>query len=172
MSYLYLFRSAERYTFKIGITDNVFRRVKSFEKMDWDTSYFYKGSRSLVLSAERILHSLFSKFNVPTPHGDGYSEWFDASAISEVIKFISENEDLLQIFPAEVLDLDEPVLKYSENKVKAVTIRLTAEQEDRVKIHAARHKIKKLTPMTQVIFEEGLAVMDGMIKKDEPGVGS
>lgn len=171
MSYLYLFRSAERDAFKIGITDNVFRRVKSFEKMDWDASQFYRGARSVVLSAERVLHTLFSKFNVSTPHGDGHSEWFDASAMAEVIRFISENEELLQLSLSEVLDLDEDYENLPGKKARAVTIRLTSEQEDQVKIHAARHKIKKLTPMTQVIFEEGLALMDGMIKKDDLGAG-
>lgn len=46
---------------------------------------------------------------------------------------------------------------------KAFTIRLTLEQQDRVAIHAARHKIKKPTTMVQVLFEEGLALMDGMV---------
>ena len=49
---------------------------------------------------------------------------------------------------------------------KVVGIRLTPEQEDRVLIHATRHKIKKLTSMAQVIFEEGLALMDGTLKEE------
>jgi len=56
-------------------------------------------------------------------------------------------------------------------KTKPVGIRLTPAQEDRVLVHASRHKIKKLTTMAQIIFEEGLALMDGMLKKagDENG---
>lgn len=49
---------------------------------------------------------------------------------------------------------------------KVVGIRLTPEQEDRVLIHAARHRIKKLTSMAQVIFEEGLTLMDGQLAED------
>jgi len=51
-------------------------------------------------------------------------------------------------------------------KTKPVGIRLTPAQEDRVLVHASRHKIKKLTTMAQIIFEEGLALMDGMLKKE------
>ena len=51
-------------------------------------------------------------------------------------------------------------------ETKSYTIRLTPDQEDRMLIHAARHKIHKPTTMVKVLFEEGLALMDGMLKKE------
>lgn len=53
-------------------------------------------------------------------------------------------------------------------KKKSVHLRLTPAQEDRVMVHAARHKIKRLTTMVQVLFEEGLALMDGTVKEEGP----
>lgn len=50
---------------------------------------------------------------------------------------------------------------------RVIGIRLTREQEDRLMVHAARHKIKKPTTMAQVIFEEGLEIFDGMLKRKE-----
>lgn len=52
-------------------------------------------------------------------------------------------------------------------ETKSYTIRLTPDQEDRMLIHAARHKIHKPTTMVKVLFEEGLALMDGMLKKEK-----
>lgn len=47
-----------------------------------------------------------------------------------------------------------------EKKVKSITLRLTQDQEDRLLIHAARHRIKTPTTMAQLLFEDGLDLAD------------
>jgi hypothetical protein len=42
---------------------------------------------------------------------------------------------------------------------KAVTIRMSPEIEDRIAVHAARHK-HKFTTMAQILMEEGLDARD------------
>jgi len=42
-----------------------------------------------------------------------------------------------------------------------------AQLEDRVLVHTPQHVVKEPPSIEQVLFEEGLALMDGMLKKAE-----
>jgi len=42
----------------------------------------------------------------------------------------------------------------------------TAQLEDRILVHTPQHVVKEPPSIEQVLFEEGLALMDGMLKKE------
>jgi len=43
----------------------------------------------------------------------------------------------------------------------------TAQLEDRILVHTPQHVVKEPPSIEQVLFEEGLALMDGMLQKAE-----
>lgn len=45
-------------------------------------------------------------------------------------------------------------------KRRSLTWRLTQDQEDRLRIHAARHRIKATTTMARLLLEDGLELAD------------
>jgi len=41
--------------------------------------------------------------------------------------------------------------------------------EDRILVHTPQHVVKEPPSIEQVLFEEGLALMDGMVREQEEG---
>ncbi len=173
--YLYILVEATGKSCKIGVSVNPWKRAEAL-----GGTFDYKSSRMVLLpsssvnAVEKFIHRTLQEHSIKMKHGDGYTEWYEVSAKDKAMNIVNTFASSLLAGEWEEMDRDKfererAAMRQHPVKTKQVIIRLTPAQEDRVLIHAARHKIKKLTPMVQVLFEEGLALMDGMLQKQEEG---
>ncbi|WP_196491520.1 GIY-YIG nuclease family protein [Burkholderia diffusa] len=96
MSVLYLLVNEEATAFKIGVSQRPHSRIASLPvSIDTSLSLEVEMLDGNAYGAERTLHYLFRNRRYPMPHGDGYTEWFEITALPEVVGFLAEQRDKL-----------------------------------------------------------------------------
>ena len=73
MTSVYLFKSSLGY-YKIGISENVPRRLKQFSKLPFDVEYVYHKEVKYPRMLEHSLHKMYKNYRI-----DNGGEWFSLS---------------------------------------------------------------------------------------------
>lgn len=90
-NYVYILISKDYEMFKIGKATNMSNRLKQLEKY-WDfrldRSFTFEGSAKDISNLEKLLHRLFTKFNIEDLEcNDGYTEFFHIEALKKLKDF-------------------------------------------------------------------------------------
>lgn len=88
--YLYLIRHQTKPIIKIGITEfpdqRLYRIRKHFGKCD--IIHLKKDSYDVIKQLEEYLHEYFNEYCKVQPKGDGRTEWFDESILTETLSLL------------------------------------------------------------------------------------
>jgi hypothetical protein len=105
-TYLYAAPHKKLDKFKIGFSGDVGRRLKQIgEPIEWSDGYVVACEGRDAVRIESILHKLFDAFRLKEEsYSDGHTEWFDKKCLSDVKKFIEDNQALLRYKRIEELD--------------------------------------------------------------------
>lgn len=95
---LYLLVNTEHSAFKIGVSVSPHQRIARLpDDIEVSESYEVRFADDTAYRAELVMHHLFRHRRFEMPRGEGYTEWFDITALPEVIQFITEQGQLLGV---------------------------------------------------------------------------
>ena len=87
MTSVYLFKSSLGY-YKIGISEDVKRRLKQFSKLPFNVEYVYHKEVKYAKMLERSLHKMYNGYRI-----DNGGEWFSLSLeqVIEVMEILEKS---------------------------------------------------------------------------------
>ncbi len=135
MGYIYLLQNKARDAFKIGVSLEPARRGAQLpQELDWDRSLQVPMQGGHAYKVESALHYLFSAHSREMPTGDGYTEWFDIAAWSDVLAFLVEQRERLRI--GEVEPVTFPLTRVRPALAEVEARRQAKADEQAAKRHA------------------------------------
>ncbi|WP_036546465.1 GIY-YIG nuclease family protein, partial [Nitrincola lacisaponensis] len=133
--YVYLLQNKARDAFKIGVSLEPARRGAQLpQELDWDRSLQVPMQGGHAYKVESALHYLFADYSREMPTGDGYTEWFDIAAWSDVLAFLVEQRERLRI--GEVEPVTFPLTRVRPALAEVEARRQAKADEQAAKRHA------------------------------------
>lgn len=167
-SSIYILIENNNKIFKIGKANNVLVRYEQLNKhysFNLEKSYEITTTQKEVLEIEKILHLMFSSFNIKDlPSADGYTEFFDICCLDDVLIFLNEFKTRKNVEIKKGIFLEKRI-----NKAIKRNAILSKEDKELIEINQRDRELRKLKTIARLLNGKTFYLFDNELVFDYYG---